>query len=578
MGIVRLFARPALSAPEPAPEQPATDDLVAARLEPLIRQLEDDVMLTMRVIGYKADQSKERIASSIGLVEEIGRASDDLAAISAAAQLATAEFALTTQRLDAATRSIERQTASADLFLSEARRLSDDVGAAASQMNVAVERIAGVVQLITTIARRTNLLALNAGIEAARAGQAGRGFMVIASEMKSLARQVREATGDVSSQTADLQVAARNSDEAVQRISQLLGRLDPVFGAIRSAVEAQGDQTREVSAHAAQTDSFIGYVASKSVSMKATVGDAVRTSHESGAASDDMILTLERMTQRATVFLRHSASGNRRRLERVPVKLDGFLTVDSVARPATVLDLSSGGALLGATECKLERNVEGWLRLPGIGSVRLRVVSQSELGWHTTFTSIDPDVLTRIHQQMSAASESYEKLTNLIADAAASVSQLFEAGVSTGEVTLDELITTDYRPIEGTNPIQYRTLALPFYERVLPPLLADCRNNWEPKPLLALAIDRNAYLPVHEKELSQPQRTGQIAWNDLHSRNMRLMDRWQTLIGARNTARRHIRVYARHEPDGAVVPIFVISCPVFVKGMHWGNIQGGFNF
>lgn len=579
MGIVRLFARSQAAAPvEAAPTQPPLDELLGARLEPLMRQLEDDVMLTMRVIGYKADHSKERIGASISLVEEIGKASDDLAAIATAAQKATNDLALTTERLDAATRSIERQTASADLFLSEARALSEEVSAAATRMNAAVGRIAGVVQLITTIARRTNLLALNAGIEAARAGPAGRGFAVIASEMKALASQVHEATGDVSSHSANLQIAARHSDEAVRRIDLLLGRLDPVFGAIRAAVEGQSAQTREVSAHAAQSENFVGYVASKATSMKATVASAIQTCHESGEASDDMILTLDRMTQRAMVFLRHSASGNRRRHRRAPVKLDGFLAVDGTPHVVSVLDLSIGGVLLDAREAELKKDMVGRLRLPSIGSMSVRIVSRSELGWHVAFLSTDSETIERIVATMHAAEQRCEPLIVNVERVAKEISDLFSASVSAGEVTIDELITTEYRPIDNTNPVQYRTMALEFYERTLPPILEAHRSDGDPQPLFVVAIDRNAYLPVHHPELSQPQRRGQTVWNDLNSRNRRLLDRWQTLIGARNTERSHLRVYSRHRPDGSIVPIIMISCPVFVRAQHWGNVQVGFDF
>lgn len=579
MGIVRLFARTPAAAPvEAAPGQLPIDELLGARLEPLMRQLEDDVMLTMRVIGHKADHSKERIAASIGLVEEIGKASDDLAAIATAAQKATNDLAVTTERLDAATRSIERQTASADLFLSEARSLSEEVSAAANRMNEAVGRIAGVVQLITTIARRTNLLALNAGIEAARAGPAGRGFAVIASEMKTLAAQVHDATGDVSSQTANLQIAARHGDEAVLRIGHLLGRLEPVFGSIRAAVEGQSAQTRDVSAHAAQSENFIGYVASKATSVKATVSDAVRACHEAGVASDDMIVTLERMTQRAMVFLRHSASGNRRRHRRAPVKLDAFLTIDSKVHAVSALDLSIGGVLLNAVEPGLKRDVVGRLRLPTIGSMPVRVVSQSELGWHLAFLSTDTETIERIEATMAAAEDRCEPLIQTVERVAREISTLFSEAVSAGEVTIDELITTEYRPIENTNPVQYRTMALEFYERTLTPILEAHRSECDPRPLFVVAIDRNAYLPVHHPEVSQRQRPGQTAWNDLNARNRRLLDRWQTLIGARNTERSHLRVYSRHQPDGRIVPIIMISCPVFVRSQHWGNVQVGFDF
>lgn len=579
LGIVRLFQRPAAApaAPVETPAPDVNDALVAARLEPMMRQLEDDVMLTMRVIGYKAERAKDRIADSIGLVEEIGRASDDLAEIAAAAKQATAALALTTQRLDAATQSIERHTAGADLFVAEARQLTEDVTASTERMNEAVEKITGVVQLITTIARRTNLLALNAGIEAARAGPAGRGFSVIAGEMKTLAQQVNQATGDVTSQTTNLQIAARQNSDFAKRIGNLLGRIEPVFGAIRGAVDGQAAQTREVSGHAASSENFVGYVAGKATAVKAIASSAVKACYEAGAASDDTNLSLHRMTQRAMVFLRHSASGNRRRHERVPVRIPAFLNVDGVTRPTTVLDLSVGGVLLMPDGGGLSQGVSGRLRIPAIGAMPARVVAESELGLHVRFQDVEADAIARIERTCLEAKARYEPLIERVKAAARDVSEAFEDGLATAEVTMDELITTEYRPIDGTNPVQYDTAALAFYERVLPPILDEHRSG-DPTPLFVLPQDRNAFCPVHHPELSKPQRAGMVDWNDLNSRNRRLLDRWQTLIGARNANPHNIRVYIRHQPDGAAIPILMISCPVFLKGALWGNVQMGFHF
>jgi methyl-accepting chemotaxis protein len=67
------------------------------------------------------------------------------------------------------------------------------------------DRIGDVVELINNIAGQTNLLAFNATIEAARAGDAGRSFAVVASEVKALAEQTSKATGEISQQIAALQ-------------------------------------------------------------------------------------------------------------------------------------------------------------------------------------------------------------------------------------------------------------------------------------------------------------------------------------------------------------------------------------
>ncbi|MGL4973929.1 MAG: methyl-accepting chemotaxis protein [Bosea sp. (in: a-proteobacteria)] len=126
-----------------------------------------------------------------------------------------------------------------------ARETDDSV----EQMDAGARRIGEVVSLIRSIAEQTNLLALNATIEAARAGDAGRGFSVVASEVKSLAARTAQATEEIAGQIEAMQKTTILSVNSIRDIAETVKRaetharqmstvLDQQDGAIRSVWEA----------------------------------------------------------------------------------------------------------------------------------------------------------------------------------------------------------------------------------------------------------------------------------------------------------------------------------------------------
>src|SRR5207253_10906343 len=121
-----------------------------------------------------------------------------------------------------------------------------------TELSSAASRIGDVVKMITAIAEQTNLLALNATIEAARAGEAGRGFAVVASEVKALASQTAKATDEIGTQIAAMQTATQDSVGAIKEIGGTIGRIAEIATTIAAAVEEQGATTQEIARNVQQ--------------------------------------------------------------------------------------------------------------------------------------------------------------------------------------------------------------------------------------------------------------------------------------------------------------------------------------
>jgi methyl-accepting chemotaxis protein len=115
-------------------------------------------------------------------------------------------------------------------------------------------QIGRIVELINEIAEQTKLLALNATIEAARAGESGKGFSVVAGEVKQLALQTANATTEIGSQVDSIQKLSRESIQAINNIAETIAMVESSSLPIVSALEEQTATVGEISRNVSQAN------------------------------------------------------------------------------------------------------------------------------------------------------------------------------------------------------------------------------------------------------------------------------------------------------------------------------------
>ncbi|MCJ2057349.1 methyl-accepting chemotaxis protein [Methylobacterium sp. J-048] len=218
----------------------------------------------MALIQQHSEDFDRRITaltdSVLGLGDELQTASSDLSkqaqstsersvSVAAASEQASANvgtIAAAAEELLASVNEIGRQVGlSAEITggaVSQAREANGKVGGLAD----AAHRIDEVIQLIKGIAAKTNLLALNATIESARAGEAGRGFAIVAAEVKELAGQTARATEEIAQQIEAVQSGTKDAVQAILAISDVIEKISAVALSIREAADHQGSAVREI--------------------------------------------------------------------------------------------------------------------------------------------------------------------------------------------------------------------------------------------------------------------------------------------------------------------------------------------
>ncbi len=337
---------------------------------------------------------------------------------------------------------------------------------------------------IAEIALQVNILAINAKIEATRAGDAGRGFSVVAEEINALSRKTAAATEGI-----------RN---AIDGLSHGIGTL---------RLEASEVSAR---ASAARSESVMIDEALHDISQQVQVG--------LGAAQK--IATNTQAVQAANA---------------------SFAPVFAAIMAAST-----------DTASRVHTAREDVTDLIGISQSMVQI-------------SVDLGGTTDDAPMIALAKQTAAQMGADLAEA-----------IAKGEISHASLFDARYRRIDGTNPEQMLAPFTALTDRLFP-RLQDPVLLTDKRVVFCAAVDRNGYLPTHNRKFSAQQGRDPV-WNAANCRNRRLFNDRVGLCAGRNTEPFLLQIYRRDMGGGTFAMMKDLSAPIIVAGRHWGGLRIGYRF
>jgi methyl-accepting chemotaxis protein len=569
---VAAHAEPAPPEPPAAPPDTSTD--IAARVRESLDLLEADLRELIGQVGRAADRVHEGIGASTHSLDTIRGSTGELSGLADLASENVTVLATATEQLAQSASEIGHQVTAATRLTDEATETAARAGEHVERLRQSTSRIDRVVNLIATIAKQTNLLALNARIEAARAGEAGKGFAVVAAEVKALANETQRATEEIAQQVDALRRDAKESTDTLEGIAAVLEQIRPLFSAIASSVDEQIATTNALSQNAAGSSKFTHDVSDRAKNINKSVSRLTEESGEidrSAGTATDLARTL---ATRLSIFLRQTEIGDRRRFDRLPCERQAAISIGNVVLRGRIVDLGEGGVLV-EPEHPPPADAKGSVvsvELVGVGRCEGRLANCSHLGMHIQFADGESEFQQLLGATLNNIRAENREIVELAKEAGLFIATMFEEAIRQKRLQLDELFDNRYEPIPDSNPQQYRTPYLPLFEELLTPIQEKLLSS-DPRMIFCAAVDRNAYLPVHNLKYSHPQRPDDVAWNIANCRNRRIFDDRAGLCAARSARPYLIQSYPRDMGNGVTIWMKEIDVPIRVLGRHWGGFR-----